>query len=179
MKKRAVFLDRDGTICEEINYLSRAEDLRLFSYAATAIKLLNENNFSVILITNQSGIARKFFDENDLREIHKKLESELAKSGAKLDAIYYCPHHSADNCDCRKPKTGLIKQALKDFEIDLKKSWMIGDKAIDVQTGFKAGTKTALVLTGYGQKEVERLENEPDLIAKDLLEATKFIIRNL
>ena len=178
MKKRAVFLDRDGTICEEVNYLSRAEDLRLFSFAAEAVKILNENNFSVISITNQSGIARKFFDENDLREIHQKLENDLAKSGAKLDAIYYCPHNSADDCLCRKPKTGLIKRALNDFEIDLQNSWMIGDKAIDIQTGFNAETKTALVLTGYGQNEIEELEIEPDLIVKDLLEAAKFIIRN-
>ncbi len=175
MKKRAVFLDRDGTVCEEVNYLSRAEDLRLFSFAGKAIKLLNENNFLVILITNQSGIARKFFDEDDLREIHQKLESELAKSGAKLDAIYYCPHNSADNCNCRKPKTGLIEQALNDFEIDLQNSWMIGDKAIDIETGFNAGAKTALVLTGYGQKEADKLEKEPDLIAKDLLEAAKLV----
>lgn len=178
MKKRAVFLDRDGTVCEEVNYLSRAEDLRLFPFAVEAVKLLNENKFLVILITNQSGIARKFFDENDLREIHQKLQDELTKSDAKLDAIYFCPHISADNCGCRKPKTGLINQALKDFEIDLQNSWMIGDKAIDVQTGFNAGTKTALVLTGYGKKEIEILEKEQDFIAKNLLEAAKFVIRN-
>ena len=153
--------------------------MRIFSFAAKAIKLLNKNNYLVILITNQSGIARKFFDENDLREIHRKLESELAKSGAKLDAIYYCPHNSADNCDCRKPKIGLIKQALSDFDVDLQNSWMIGDKAIDVQTGFNAGTKTCLVLTGYGRKEVEKLEKKPNIIANDLNEAAKVIISNL
>lgn len=177
MKKHAVFLDRDGTVCEEVNYLSRAEDLRLFSVAGKAIELLNENNFVVILITNQSGIARKFFDENDLSKIHEKLESELAKSGAKLDAIYYCPHNSADECACRKPKTGLIKQALNDFEIDLENSWMIGDKATDIETGFNAGTKTALVLTGYGQKEIDNLKKKPDLIAENLLEAAQFVVR--
>ena len=179
MKKRAVFLDRDGTVCEEVNYLSRAEDLRLFLFAGEAIKLLNENNFLVILITNQSGIARKYFDENDLNKIHQKFEIELMKSGAKLDAIYFCPHNSADNCDCRKPKTGLIKQALNDFEIELQNSWMIGDKAIDIETGFKAGTKTALVLTGYGQKEAKNLLRKPDLTAKNLLEAAKFLICDL
>lgn len=176
MKKRAVFLDRDGTVCEEVNYLSRAEDLRVFPFAGEAIRLLNENNFPVILITNQSGIARKFFDENDLSEIHQKLESELARSGAKLSAIYYCPHNSADNCNCRKPKTGLIKKALNDFQLDLQNSWMIGDKTIDIETGFNAGTKTALVLTGYGQKEINNLKKEPDLISENLLEAAKFVI---
>ena len=178
MKRLAVFLDRDGTVCEEVDYLSRAEDLRIFSFAAKAIKLFNDNEFLVILITNQSGIARKFFDENDLREIHQKLESELAKSGAKLDAIYFCPHNSADNCDCRKPKTGLIKRALEDFEIDLQNSWMIGDKAVDIAAGFNAGTKTALVLTGYGQTEIEKLVNEPDLVTDDLLKAANFVICN-
>ncbi|MGI8642179.1 MAG: D-glycero-beta-D-manno-heptose 1,7-bisphosphate 7-phosphatase [Pyrinomonadaceae bacterium] len=171
MKKYAAFLDRDGTICEEVNYLSKAEDLRLFPDAVQAIKLLNENGFLVILITNQSGLARGFFDEKALREIHKKLAEELAKSGAKLDAIYFCPHNSADNCDCRKPKTGMIRQAAADFAIDLQNSWMIGDKTIDVETGFNAETKTALVLTGYGKKAVVELERKPDLIAENLLEA--------
>ncbi len=179
MKRRAVFLDRDGTVCEDVNYLARAEDLNLFPFATEAVKLLNRNGFLVILITNQSGIARGFFGEDDLRLIHQKLEKELADADAKLDAIYFCPHHSADNCDCRKPKIGMINEALNDFEIDLENSWMIGDKAIDIETGFNAGTRTALVLTGYGQKELLNLRKKPDLTAKNLLEAVKFVIRGL
>lgn len=175
-KKKAIFLDRDGTICEEANYLSRAEDLRLFPFAANAVKLLNDNGFLVILITNQSGIARGFFDENALREIHEKLESELEKSGAKLDAVYFCPHKPADNCACRKPKTKMIEQAARDFSIDTENSWMIGDKAIDIETGRAANTKTALVLTGYGREENPNCK--PDLIAENLLEAVKRIIKN-
>ncbi len=170
-KSKAVFLDRDGTICEDVNYLSRAEDLRIFPFAAEAIKLLNKNNFLVILITNQSGIARGYFDEHTLREIHKKLVSELASHNATLDQIYFCPHNTGDNCNCRKPKIGMIEKATKDFAIDLEKSWTIGDKAIDVELGFNAGTKTALVLTGYGRKEIEKLQLKPNLIAEDLLEA--------
>jgi D-glycero-D-manno-heptose 1,7-bisphosphate phosphatase len=170
-KSKAVFLDRDGTICEDVNYLSRAEDLRIFPFAAEAIKLLNKNNFLVILITNQSGIARGYFDEHTLREIHKKLVSELASHNATLDQIYFCPHNKGDNCNCRKPKIGMIEKATKDFAIDLEKSWTIGDKAIDVELGFNAGTKTALVLTGYGRKEIEKLQLKPNLIAEDLLEA--------
>ena len=173
--KKAIFLDRDGTICEDVNYLARPEQLKLFPFAAEAVRLLNENGFIVILITNQSGIARGFFDENALREIHEKLVSELAEQNAKLDAIYFCPHNSVDNCACRKPKTGMIEQATKDFSIDLKNSWMIGDKAIDVETGFRAGTKTALVLTGYGQKDIQQLEREPDIIAESLFETVKKI----
>ena len=161
MKNHAAFLDRDGTVCEDVNYLSRIEDLKIFPFAAEAVKLLNKNDFLVILITNQSGIARGFFGEDDLRLIHQKLESELAESGAKLDAIYFCPHNPADNCGCRKPKTGLINRALADYEIDLENSWMIGDKVIDVETGFNANLKTALVLTGYGRKEHLVLTKKP------------------
>ena len=178
VKKSAAFLDRDGTICEDVNYLSRPEQIKLFPFASEAVRLLNENNFLVILITNQSGIARGFFDENALREIHEKLVSELFKQDAKLDAIYFCPHNSVDNCACRKPKAGMIEQAAKDFSIDLKNSWMIGDKWIDVETGFRAGTKTALVLTGYGQKDNQKLERKPDIIAENLFETVEKIIEN-
>ncbi len=174
-KSKAVFLDRDGTICEDVNYLARAEDLRVFPFAAEAIKLLNISNFLVILITNQSGIARGYFDENTLREIHEKLISELASNDATLDRIYFCPHKTDDNCNCRKPRTGMIEQATKDFAIDLEKSWTIGDKAIDVELGFNAGTKTVLVLTGYGRKEIEKTERKSNLIAEDLLEAVREI----
>ncbi len=175
-KSKAVFLDRDGTICEDVNYLSRPEQLKIFSFAAEAIRLLNEKNFLVILITNQSGIARGFFDGNALREIHEKLVLQLTEQNAKLDAIYFCPHNSVDDCACRKPKTGMIEQATKDFSIDLKNSWMIGDKWIDVETGFRAGTKTALVLTGYGQKDIQQLERKPDIIAESLFETVEKII---
>ncbi|HXH68951.1 MAG TPA: HAD family hydrolase [Pyrinomonadaceae bacterium] len=175
-KSKAVFLDRDGTICEDVNYLSRPEDLKPFPFAAEALRLLIENGFLAILITNQSGIARGFFDELALREIHEKLVSELAKQNAKLDAIYFCPHNFGDDCACRKPKTGMIEQASGDFSIDLEKSWMIGDKAIDVETGFRAGTKTALVLTGYGQKDFEKCERKPDFVAENLFLAVKKII---
>lgn len=174
--QKAVFLDRDGTICEEVNFLSRTKDLRLFTFSAEAVRLLNVSGFLVVLITNQSGIARGFFDEKTLHEIHAKLKCELAESDAKLDAIYFCPHNSAGNCDCRKPQTGMIEQAKQDFSFDLENSWFIGDKAIDVETGLNAQIKTALVLTGYGKKEVPLLKKEPNLIAENLLEAVRLII---
>ncbi len=177
-KSKAVFLDRDGTICEDVNYLSRPEQLKIFSFAAEAIQLLNEKNFLVILITNQSGIARGFFDGNALREIHEKLVLQLTEQNAKLDAIYFCPHNSVDNCACRKPKTGMIEQASEDFSIDLETSWMIGDKSIDVETGFNAGTKTALVMSGYGRKEIENMERKPNIAAKNLLFAVKEILKD-
>lgn len=138
---------------------------------------MKENGFPVILITNQSGIGRGFFDEDALSEIHKKLVEELAKDGATLDGIYFCPHISEDKCACRKPEAGMILQAAEDFPIDLQKSWMIGDKAVDVETGIRAGTKTALVLTGYGKKEREKVKNKADLIENDLAEVVKKIIQ--
>lgn len=176
MKKPAIFLDRDGTICREVNYLSRPEALELFPFSAEAIRILKEENFLVILITNQSGIGRGFFDEKTLSAIHEKLIFELEKEDARLDAIYFCPHVSEDKCVCRKPMTGMIEQAAKDFEIDLENSWMIGDKAADIETGFNAGTKTALVLTGYGREELQKLQKNANIIGENLLEIVENII---
>jgi D-glycero-D-manno-heptose 1,7-bisphosphate phosphatase len=176
--KKAAFLDRDGTICEDVAYLSRVEDLQLFPFAAEAIRILNKNDFFVCLVTNQSGIGRGIFDENVLGEIHAQLKKEFGERGAHVDAIYFCSHAPEDGCQCRKPQIGMIEQATKDFQIDLKNSWMIGDKAIDVETGYYAKTKTALVLTGYGAKEVEKVKFKPDLIGEDLLEVVRLIIKS-
>ena len=151
--------------------------MRVFPFAAEAIKSLQNKGFLVILITNQSGIGRGFFGEKALSEIHEKLTRELAEKGAKLDAIYFCPHISEDECLCRKPKAGMILEAARDFQIDLGQSWMIGDKRVDVETGINAGTKTALVLTGYGQNEVENVADKTDLIGKDLSEIASKIIK--
>jgi len=175
---KAVFLDRDGTICKDVSYLSRVEDLRLFPFAAEAIRFLNKNDFLVCLVTNQSGVGRGYFDENTLREIHAQLVKELQRGGAHLDAIYFCPHAPEDECLCRKPQTKMIERAVEEFQIDLKNSWMIGDKSIDVETGLNAKTKTAFVLTGYGAREVETMQVKPDLVGENLLEAVRLIIRN-
>ncbi len=172
-KKKAIFLDRDGTLIEEVNFLSRLEDLRFFDYTNEAIRLLKESGFLIIVVTNQSGIGREIFAESAMHDIHEKIQSDLNKN---LDAFYFCPHLPTDGCACRKPNLGMIKAACVNFDIDLENSWMIGDKAIDVETGFNAGIKTALVLTGYGKKTVETLERKPDLIAENLLEAVKLIM---
>lgn len=176
--RNTVFLDRDGTVCEDVSYLARVEDLRLFPFAAEAVRILNKNDFIVCLITNQSGIGRGYFDENALRAIHVQLVKELRESNAHLDAIYFCPHKPEDKCLCRKPQTEMIERAAKDFQVDLQNSWMIGDKAIDVETGFNAQTKTALVLSGYGAREVETMRVKPDLVSENLLEAVRLIIKN-
>ncbi len=171
-KRKAIFLDRDGTLIEEVNFLLRLEDLRFFDYTNEAIRLLKENGFLIIVVTNQSGIGREIFVESAMHAIHAQIQIELTE---KLDAFYFCPHLPTDNCACRKPNLGMIEAACANFDIDLDNSWIIGDKAIDVETGFNAGIKTALVLTGYGKKAVETLKRKPDLIAENLLEAVKSI----
>lgn len=173
MKQKAVFLDRDGTLIEEVNFLHRVEDLRFFSYTQSAVEKLKKNGFLVIVVTNQSGIGRELFGEPAMHEIHDEIQKNLEN---KIDAFYFCPHLPDANCVCRKPNLGMIENAVKDFEIDFENSWMIGDKAIDVETGINAGIKTALVLTGYGRKAAENLEKNPTIIAENLFEAVSHIL---
>lgn len=164
MANRAVFLDRDGTLAKDVHYCSRPDDFELFPNTAKAIRLLNEHCFKVIIITNQSGVARGYFTEETLAEIHGKMKKELDKEGAWVDGIYYCPHHPDDNCDCRKPKPKLLLQAAKDFDIDLEHSFVVGDLQMDIELGRAVGCKTILV-----RKEDEA--TDPDAVVSDLLEA--------
>ncbi|MDO8743411.1 MAG: HAD-IIIA family hydrolase [Candidatus Azambacteria bacterium] len=185
-KRRAVFLDRDGVINQEVDQLSKKEQLKIYDFAVQAIKRINESDYLTVLITNQPMIAKGFMTEEDLNEIHKKLETELGLRGAKIDAIYHCPHHPEKGfsgeipslkikCKCRKPEIGLFLKARKDFNIDLKKSYFIGDKTSDILTGSRAGGKTILVKTGYGGKD-KLFSAKPDFIAKNIFEAVKIII---
>ncbi len=171
MANKAVFLDRDGTMAPDVHYCSRPEDFELFSNTAKAIKLLNEHGFKVIVITNQSGIARGYFTEQTLAEIHKKMKRELAKEGAWVDAIYYCPHHPDDNCDCRKPKPKLALQAAKEHCIDLKCSFVIGDLQMDINLAKALGCKAILV----GNRS--HLVDQEASAAADILEAVRSIIK--
>jgi len=176
---KAVFLDRDGTINKEVNYLSDPKDLELLPRVVEAIKILNEAKYKLVIITNQSAVARGFLTIEKLNEIHEKLLVLLSQEGAKIDAIYYCPHHPNEDCECRKPKPGLILKASKEHEINLSKSFMIGDKLIDIETGKNAGCITILVKTGYGEKEMNKMSNSdirPDFIADDLYHAAKIIL---
>lgn len=186
-QKTAVFLDRDGVINEEVSLLHKPSQLRLIKGSAEGIKLLKENGFLVIVVTNQPVVARGMCTENDLKKIHERLEELLAKEGAKLDAIYYCPHHPdkgypGENpkykieCECRKPKTGLLLQAAKDFAFDVKKCVFVGDRTVDIKTGKNAGCRTILVKTGCGGKD-RKFEVKPDYTCKNLLEAAKLIIK--
>ena len=170
--KPAVFVDRDGTLIEEVNYLCRVEDLRLFPFTAGAVKRLKDAGYFVIVITNQSGIGRGIYDEAAMNTIHDAIQENL---GGAIDAFYFCPHLPCDGCSCRKPSLGMIEQARGTFEIDMERSWFVGDKTIDVETGNRAGIKTAMVLTGYGSEHQAQLEHTPNLIAADLGEAAEEI----
>ncbi len=180
-KRKAIFLDRDGVIDKEVDQPSEVEDLKIYNFAPKAIKKINDSNYLTILITNQPMLAKGFMTEKTLSNIHKKLETELGKKDAKIDAIYYCPHHPERGfrgeipklkikCDCRKPEIGLLLKAKKEFNVDLKKSYLIGDKTSDILAGKRAGCKTILVKTGYGGKD-KLFNAKPDFIAKNLLQA--------
>ncbi len=187
MKKQflAIFLDRDGTINEDVNFLSSPEQIILIDHSAEAIKEANEIGLKVIVFTNQSGIARGYFTEEDLEKIHRRLDELLAEKGAKIDAYYYCPHHPTEGkgdykieCECRKPKDGMLKRASREQNIDLKNSFVVGDKCVDIEAGKRAGATTILVLTGYGIEELKKCRDknlEPDFVAKNLKEAIEIV----
>jgi D,D-heptose 1,7-bisphosphate phosphatase len=181
MASKAVFLDRDGTINEEVSYLSSIEQLRIIPGAAEAIGLLNKHGFKVIVITNQSGVARNYFSEDTLNGINRHLKKELSKQGARIDGFYYCPHHPDFGCSCRKPNIGNIEKAAEEHELDLPGSYMVGDTMRDMETGFNAELRTVLVLTGYGAEEREKYKDsprQPDHIARNLYAAAEWIIRD-
>jgi D-glycero-D-manno-heptose 1,7-bisphosphate phosphatase len=183
----AVFLDRDGTICEEVGYVNHVDRIRLFPWAAEAIRKLNEAGLPVIVVTNQSGVGRGYFSEDLVKQANVKIAMELASEDARLEAFYYCPHHPTatveayrKNCRCRKPATGMMEEAAKRFGLDLKSSYVVGDSFRDMQLAFNSGAKSILVLTGYGKGEYEYHRKGwprlPDLVAQNLLEAVEKIL---
>ena len=163
-RQAAVFLDRDGTINEEVGYLDRIEKLRLIPGAAEAIRLINESGMKTIVVTNQSGVARKIFDEASVDEVHTRLRDMLRAEGAFLDGVYYCPHHPTEGrgdylrtCDCRKPAPGLLLRAAEELRLDLARSYMVGDTLKDIEAGTRAGAKGILVRTGCGKEAAHQL----------------------
>ena len=176
MKKPAVFLDRDGTLIEEVNYLSRVEDLRLFPFTQTAVKSLKDSGFLIIVITNQSGIGRNIYTEADMHSIHGAIQERLENA---IDAFYFCPHLPLEGCKCRKPGLGMIESAVSDFGIDLSRSWMVGDKKIDIETGQAAQISTSMVSTGYGATHKPTLDMPPSVYADHLGEAVSHIIASI
>lgn len=187
MDNIAVFLDRDGTLIEDVNYLKRVEDIKLIDGTFEAIRKLNQRNIPAILISNQSGVARGYFDEDNVRLINDNLNLMLQKQGIKLDGFYYCPHHPKGtvegysmDCNCRKPKPGMIQAAMSDFKgIDIKKSFMIGDKVCDIELARNAGCRGILLKTGYGKGILDNKDDsfvEPDYIAEDILDAVNWCL---
>lgn len=185
-KEIAVFIDRDGTISEEIGYVNHPERFKLLPRSGQAIRMINEMGLKAVVVTNQAGVARGYFPEWMIQKVHDKMEGLLEKEGARLDAIYYCPHHPKAgeppyraDCECRKPRTGMIDSAAKDLNIDVKKSYMIGDKITDVEFAHRVGAKGIFVKTGYGRGELELYGDTwtttPDFIAEDLLDAVIWI----
>jgi D-glycero-D-manno-heptose 1,7-bisphosphate phosphatase len=182
MKDPAVFLDRDGTINEEMGYINDLSRLRILPGVATALKFLKSYGFKLIVISNQSGPARGYFPKELVFETNELLQKRLMKKGVSIDDFFICFHHPEENCSCRKPKPGLILQALKKYSIDLERSYLIGDKIIDIETARNAGIKGILVLTGYGKGELKYVAPQkgifPYFVAKDLESAAEFIIKD-
>ena len=183
----AVFLDRDGTISDEVGYINHLSRVRVFPWSGEAIHKLNRTGRPVVVVTNQSGVARGYFTEKLVRQVHKKISSELAAHDGRVDAYYYCPHHPSGrvaayrkDCECRKPSTGMVMEAAEKFYIDLPASYVVGDTYRDMQQGFNAGTRTILLMTGYGRGEYEHHRRTwprpPDHVAENLLEAAEIIL---
>jgi D-glycero-D-manno-heptose 1,7-bisphosphate phosphatase len=178
---RAVFLDRDGTINIEKEYLYRTEDFEFIPGVPDAICRLNQAGYFVVVVTNQSGVARGYYTEEDVENLHRHIASELEKSGARVDAWLYCPHHPdgrgsyALPCSCRKPLPGMLTEAARRYDLDLQNSVMIGDKYVDVAAGQAAGCRTILVRTGYGTEE-EQLISSASTVYDSLSDAVESLI---
>ena len=180
MSNRAVFLDRDGVINEEVNYLRRPADFRLLPRAAAAIRLLRKHGWRVIVVTNQSGVMRGYYTDGDVTAIHERMRRDLARAKTQVDAVYFCPHHPDDGCDCRKPRTLLFERAAADLSLDLAASYFVGDKLTDLLPGRTLGGHSALVLTGYGRQALELARQrgfQPDYVADNLYSAAQWIVQ--
>jgi len=177
----AVFLDRDGTIAEEVGYLNHVSRFRILPHVGDAVRRLNEAGLPVIVVTNQSGVGRRYFPESLVYSVHELMAQQLEAAGAHLNAIYYCPHTSADGCDCRKPKTGMLERAAREHAIDLHRSFVVGDRHGDVELARRAGASSILVRTGYGEGEylwnASKWLFQPDFVAADLADAVHWILR--
>lgn len=181
---KAVFLDRDGTIVEDTGYLHEISKVRFLPRASLAIKLLRENGFKVIIITNQAGVARGYFTEERVQEINSYIQARLAEQGAPIDMIYYCPHHIEgvveeyrQECYSRKPNPGMIEQAVRELGIDLAGSFVIGDKPSDIEAGHRAGCLSILLADGVPADRDQEIKVISDHTAPDLYEAVQWLLQ--
>jgi len=187
MGRRAIIMDRDGTVCDEVGYVNHVDRVRLLPRSAAAIRAANDAGFQTVVATNQAGVARGYFAESLVDEVHDRVRELLAADGARLDGIYYCPHHPEVGepayrkvCACRKPLPGMLERARDEMGIDLAASYMVGDTVKDVEAGHRAGATSVLVLTGYGRGELQYQSHawkvKPDHVAEDLLDAVSWIL---
>lgn len=187
MSRPAVFLDRDGTMNEDVGYLSRLSELVLYPWTADAIRLLRRAGYAVVVVTNQGGIGRGMIDEPFLHELHRQMGTTLAAAGASVDGWYYCPHHPeatvlslrTTTCGCRKPQPGMVHAAVRDLDLDPVRSWVIGDKWLDVQLGHAVGARSILVRTGWGREaEAARPDGQRvEAVCDTLIEAVSWLLQ--
>lgn len=174
MGRRAVFVDRDDTLMEDVKYCRNPDDVRLLPQAAEGLRLLNQAGFKIVIVTNQSGIGRGYFTEQELQAVNARLREQLRMHGADYDALYYCPHRPDESCHCRKPRPGLLSQASSELDLDLPSCYTVGDQEGDLSAGKAVGTQTIFISNGK-----ERLESYPkhaDYVVESLLEAARLIL---
>ena len=186
LKSPAIFLDRDGTLNVEKDYLYKIEDFEFIPGAEKAIRQLKEAGFLVVVVTNQSGIGRGYYEQGDVIRLHEYIQEELRRLNTEIDAFYFCPHHPEKGmgeyrkaCNCRKGAPGMLLQAATEHNIDLQRSYMIGDKLADIEAGEAAGCNTILVSTGYGARTRNLMEQGRTVVAKDLLAASELIVSTI
>ena len=183
----AIFMDRDGTLSHEVGYVNHASRFRLYSYSVDAVRLINRSGFLAVVVTNQAGVARGYFPESLIHEIHGSLGAAMEAGGAHLDGIYFCPHHPSlgeppyrKDCDCRKPRPGLLRRAEAELGVDLARSYVVGDRLGDLELAWAVGAKGVLVRSGYGLGELKYhapgWRRRPDIVAEHLLEAVTRIV---
>jgi len=187
MPRPAVFMDRDGTLSHEVGYVNHVSRFRLYPWAVDAVRLANRSGFLAVVVTNQAGVARGYFPEAVIHEVHASLTASMAAGDARLDGVYFCPHHPSAgeppyrrDCDCRKPKPGLVERAVADLDIDLPRSFVIGDRLGDLELAWRVGARGVLVKSGYGLGELTyhapSWPRQPDLVADNVLEAVERIV---
>lgn len=187
MSTPAIFLDRDGTLSHEVGYVNHISRFHLLPYAVAAVRAINRSGRLAVLATNQAGVARGYFPEALVHEVHASLAREMQAGGARLDAIYACLHHPSvgqppyrQDCDCRKPKPGLLRRAERELGADLSRSWVIGDRVSDIELAWAAGARAALVKTGYGRGELEYMapgwKRQPEIVADHVFDAVQQIL---
>jgi D-glycero-D-manno-heptose 1,7-bisphosphate phosphatase len=183
----AIFMDRDGTLAHEVGYVNDVSRFRLFPWSIEAVRLANRSGYAAVMVTNQAGVARGYFPETAIQEVHAALGAAFAEGAAHLDGVYYCPHHPQageppyrQDCDCRKPRPGLLTRAATDLGLALERSWVVGDRLGDLQVAWAVGARGAMVKTGYGRGELRHhgpsWPRQPDLVAEHVLEAVSRIV---